>query len=414
MKNIKVMKIGGSVLRTSKDYLKVAKKIVENMDSDVCIVTSAMKGMTNKLASTFLEAIPEPDFWNFEKFVGMGEIYSAVLLDSAFKSLGKNSITILPWMKEWPLYISLKSKKPVSSNKTNEMREFQLLKKSKTRTKKYLPELFRTYEIIIIPGFVAKDNKGRFVTLGRGGSDISALLICELLGSEELVLIKDVEGIMSVDPKAKGKPERIKNLDSFELGMIASSGAEILNPISLKHREKLKRIRVVSFNAKSFQTGTEILFGEKISVKVSEVNFAVLTFVGTKMPETPGILYRISRILKRENVSIYSITISDNLISLYIKNEIADFVYRLLAPLLEKIRNLKVLNLKKDIGKVTIRSLKFINEPGIVKKIVSPISKEGINIWEVLTIHTDVMVFVDNSDLSKTYKVMKKIFSQKK
>ena len=413
MKNIKVIKIGGSVLRTPYDYTKVAAKVIENINSNVCIVTSAMKGTTSKLVSSFLQAIPEADFWNFEKFVGMGEVHSAILLDSAFKSLGKNSIAVLPWMKEWPLYVSLKDKQPISLKKTNEMRNFRLLKKSERKVKKYFRHLLQRYEIIIIPGFVVKDTKGRFVTLGRGGSDISALLIGELLGTEELILIKDIDGIMRTDPKANGKVERIKNLDSTELGIITSSGAQILNPLSLKHRDKLKKIRIVSFDSKSFRTGTEISFGKSISVNISDKEFSVLTFIGNKMPETPGILYGISKILKNNDISIHSITISDNLLSLYTENNIGDYAYRQLTPLLGKIKNLKALNIKKDIGKVTIRSLKFINEPGIVKKIVSPISKQGINIWEVLTIHTDVMVFVDKKDLVKTYRVLKKIFSKK-
>jgi hypothetical protein len=70
---------------------------------------------------------------------------------------------------------------------------------------------------------------------------------------------------------------------------------------------------------------------------------------------------------------------------------------------------LEILNVKKKIKKIVLKSLKFINEPGIIKRIVVPISREGINIWEILTVHTDIMIFVEEKDYLKTYKILKNI-----
>ncbi|TET20258.1 MAG: hypothetical protein E3J78_04850 [Candidatus Cloacimonadota bacterium] len=410
MKDISIVKIGGSVLKSPGDYQKVARKISENTPSGVCIVTSAMKGNTSKLARTFVQAIPDSDFWNYERFVGMGEVLSAILFESAFRMIGKTAIAVLPWMKEWPLYISLKHREGVSLKKTNERREFMLLKKSQRKTKRYFSPLCKENDVVITPGFIARDGKGRIVTLGRGGSDTSAFLIGELLGAKEIVFLKDVNGIMSVDPSVYEKSERIRTLNSDELGIIASSGAQVLNPVSLKYRKGLKKVKVVSVDAESFDSGTEITFKKDITVRVSPAAFSVLTFIGSKLPETPGIIYEISRILSKANISIHSLTISDNLVAIYIEDRKAEVAYRLLSPLLEKVKQLKVLNLKRKIGKITIRSLKFINEPGVIRKIVVPVSKSGINIWEILTVHTDIMVFVDKKDAKKTYELMRGIF----
>jgi aspartate kinase len=410
MRNIKIVKIGGSILRTPQDFMKVAKSISENEQSGICVVTSAMKGKTSKLARTFLSAVPDPDFWNFERYVGMGEIESAILLESAFRKVGKSAVAVLPWMNEWPLFVSLKDRKTVSAEKKNEWRNFKILRRSKEKTKRYFYGLFEKNEVVITPGFIAKDGKGRVITLGRGGSDISALLIGELLHAEELILIKDVDGILSADPRIEKNSKKIRSLEADELGIVASSGAQVLNPVSLKHREKLKKLKVVSVDSKSFDTGTEIVFKKSVTVKAAPSIFSVLTFIGTRLPETPGIIYEISKILSKNKISIYSLTLSDNLVALYIDDRKAEVAYRLLSPLLEKIENLKVLNLRRDIGKVVVRSLKFINEPGIIKKIVVPISKEGINIWEVLTVHTDIMVFVEKRDVKKTHTLLEKIF----
>ena len=233
MKSTKIIKIGGSVLTAPADYTKVARKIAKNANGRVCIVTSAMKGKTSDLANTFLAAVPEPDFWNYERYIGMGEILSAILLESTFRQIGKSSIAVLPWMKEWPLFVSLKNRMGASAKKINERRDFAILKKSIDKTKKYFKPLLRDNEVVIAPGFIAKDGKGRLVTLGRGGSDISAFLFGELLGAEELIFLKDVNGIRNVDPSMHTKSERIRTMNSDELAMVASSGAQVLNPISL-------------------------------------------------------------------------------------------------------------------------------------------------------------------------------------
>lgn len=413
MRDIRVFKIGGSVLKEPNDFLKIAKKISKCKNRKICIITSAIKGKTNELIEIFLKAIPEPEFWNFEKFVGFGEIQATILFESSFNFLGIRSKAILPWMKEWPLYISLRSKSSLSKEKINEKRDFVVLKKSKKKIRECLLPLFKKNRILIIPGFIAKDGKDRMLTLGRGGSDISAFLIGELLRVKELVLIKEAEGILSLDPNLQHNAKKIESLDSNELGIIASSGAQVLNPVSLKHQKSLKKVKVVSIKSDiNEDSGTEVFFEKGITIKPSATTYSVLTFIGEKIPETHGILYRISEILARNRISIYSITISDNLIAIYVKKEKGKFAYRLLSPLLNRQENLKVLNLKKGIGKIIIRSLKFISEPGIIRKIVAPISKQGINIWEILTVHTDIMIFVESKDLKRTFKIVRQLLKK--
>lgn len=412
MKDIRIIKIGGSVLTAPPDYARVAIKVSENADSRVLIVTSAMKGKTSDLADTFLAAVPEPDFWNYERYIGMGEILSTILLEATFLQIGKQAIGILPWMKEWPLFVSLKHRKGASRKKTNEGRDFSILKKSTDKIKNNFMRLFRENEVVIVPGFIAKDGRGRLVTLGRGGSDISAFLFGELLGAEELIFLKDVNGIRSVDPSLRARSERIKNMDGDELGIVASSGSPVLNPVSLKHRKKLKKVKVVSVESDSFESGTQVSFKKEISVNLSPAVFSVLTFIGNELPETPGIIYEISKLLSRERISIHSLTLSDNLVAIYVEDDKAETAYRLLSPLLEKVKHLKVLNLKRAIRRIVIRSLQFINEPGVIRKIVMPVSKSGINIWEILTVHTDIMVFVEEKDAKKTHKLIRGIFGQ--
>ncbi len=414
MRNTRVFKIGGSVLREPADFPKIVKKITKGKIQKICIVTSAMKGKTSELIKTFLKAVPQPGFWDFEQFAGLGEIQSTLLFESTFNSLGIKAKAILPWMREWPLFISLKDTKSLSPDKINEKRDFHILDRSIKRIRQYIIPMFKRYQILIIPGFIAKDSRNRVVTLGRGGSDISALLLSELLKAKELVLIKEVNGVMNLDPNLHPRATKIKTLDAGKLGLIASSGAQVLHPVSLKHRQNLKKIRVTSAEADIHEeTGTEISFEKRISVISSPIIYSVLTFVGDRIPETPGLLSTISTVLARNEISIYSITISENLIALYVEKGKGELAYKLLSPILNKLENLKFLSLKKDISKVLVRSLKFINEPGIIKKIVTPISKQGINIWEVLTAHTDVMVFVEHNDLNKTYNIIRQLFTKK-
>lgn len=415
MNKIKVFKVGGSVLSEPEDFLKIAQCTLQFRESKICLVTSAIKGQTDELIRTYTRAIPKPDFYNFEKFVGMGEVQSALIFESAFKYLGKNAKAILPSMREWPIHISLKSKALLSHQKINEKRDFAILPKSKRIAQKYLLPLFRENTIIIIPGFIAQDENGYLLTLGRGGSDISALLMAELLQSKELILVKDVGGILNMDPRIVANPKMIKKLSWEELGALAASGAQVLNPISLKHRKKLPKLRVISnSNSITKKDGTEVFFDKTVSITSSNKNYGVLTFIGEKIPETSGILNQIASVLAHKNIAINSITISDNLLAIYVLQEKAEIVYKLLSPLISRFKNLKALNLKKNIAKIVIRSLNFINEPGAIENIVAPIAREKINIWEVLTVHTDIMIFVESQDCQRAYKIIMQLVKKER
>ncbi len=411
MNNIKVFKVGGSVLSEPEDFLKIARLILKFKDTKICLVTSAIKGKTDELIMVYTKAVPKPDFYGFERFVGMGEIQSAIIFESVFKYLGAEAKAIIPGMNDWPIHIRLESKSQLSTQKINEKREFKLLSKSKSITKKYLTPLLNKNIILIIPGFIARDEKNNTVTLGRGGSDISALLIAELLEAKELILVKDVGGILSVDPKFVSNTKMIKKLSWAELGALAASGAQVLNPISLKHRKKLPKLRVIANDGTNIENGgTEILFDKEVSITLADKTFGVLTFIGEKIPETFGILSSISNALTEKRIAIHSLTISDTLLAIYVEEDKSERAYELLSPLISKIKNLKALNLKKGIAKIVIRSLKFINEPGAIKKIVTPIAREKINIWEILTVHTDIMVFVESQDKVKAYNFINQLF----
>ncbi|MEO0127135.1 MAG: ACT domain-containing protein [candidate division WOR-3 bacterium] len=411
MNNIKVFKVGGSVLSKPEDFLKIAQLILKFKNTKICLVTSAIKGKTDELIKVYTTAVPEPDFYNFERFVGMGEIQAAMIFESVFKYLGAEVKAVIPGMNEWPIHIRLESKSQLSAQKINEKREFKLLPKSKNIAKRYLTPLLNKNTILVLPGFIAQDEKNNTVTLGRGGSDISALIVAELLEAKELILVKDVGGILSVDPKIVSNTKMIKRLSWAELGALAASGAQVLNPISLKHRKNLPKLRVIANDSINIENGgTEILFDKEVSITLSEKTFGVLTFIGVKIPETLGILSNVSNALTEKKIAIHSITISDNLLAIYVEEDKSEKAYEILSPLILKIKNLKALNLKKGIAKIVIRSLKFINEPGAIKKIVTPISREKINIWEILTVHTDIMVFVESQDKVKAYNFINQLF----
>jgi len=151
-----------------------------------------------------------------------------------------------------------------------------------------------------------------------------------------------------------------------------------------------------------------------VSITLADKTYGALTFIGENIPETPGILSELSSILSQKKIAINSTTISDNLLAIYVLEGKAEIAYRLLSPLISKLKNLKALNLKKGIAKIVIRSLNFINEPGAIKKIVAPIAREKINIWEILTVHTDIMIFIESQDRQKAYNLINKLFKREK
>lgn len=416
---LRVVKLGGSTLATPEQVRAMAQALatMHRGQEKVLAVVSAMGKTTDHLYDAFIRAAGErADALDLERFLSQGEWASAQLLAAALKTAGQDSVAITPWDKNWPLAVALQNHAAPLKEKVNEIRNFKLLTSSKRMVHNVIGGHLKAGRIPVVCGFVAKNQSGEVVTLGRGGSDISAFLLADILKADEVILVKDVDGVLPWDPNVAGVHPKAKvaHLEAKELYFLSSAGSRVVHPGALRYLKAGKKARVISYKSDDWaKGGTEILKTPHAALRLLDIPLAALTFIGRDLVSTPGILYEISRPLKETGVSIYSITVSESFLAVYVPEKDCEKAYGFLAEVAARIPQLKSSAVKKGLVKITVSSEESIEAPGAIERLVRPIARAGLNVWEIVTIHSDIMLFVEKPLAQKVVRSLKRSLKTK-
>ncbi|MCK5628157.1 aspartate kinase, partial [Candidatus Bathyarchaeota archaeon] len=246
MGNRAVIKFGGADLSTGERIMQAAKMVVQSPYEEIIVVVSAMGKMTDNLMVTIsqLGGVSDADY---AEIISMGERISARIFSSALKALGAQAVFIDPVNTNWPII--------TDSNYRNAEPS---LKETKNRVQRFLIPLLGA-TIPVVCGFLGKDDEGKITTLGRGGSDTTALLLANFVDADETILVKDTSGVLSADPKIFPRARPIDKLDVHEMFDLVQGGAKIVKAEALKYKPPNQKLRVVSFSSENIaRGGTEI------------------------------------------------------------------------------------------------------------------------------------------------------------
>ncbi|GEM_PF-719218 len=417
---LQIVKLGGATLANASKINRMAKALValRQKTNQIVVVVSAMGNTTDRLYKEFLEATGNHGkTQDLEGYLGLGELAAAKLLEGALRSLATPATVLSPYNTGWPLKIKVKTTASPLKQKQNEHKAFKLLPRSASRTRKEIQKFLNKKITPIITGFLAQDGAGRVVTLGRGGSDISAFLMAKILNADEIILVKDVKGVLAWDPsriKTKNIPH-IKVLDDHELFVLTRAGARVVHPNALKFLGSKTKARIVDSAASNWQdTGTEIQATRKVGLRVSSKPLAAITFIGNSLESTPGLLHALSKDLKKHDIAIHGVTLSDQFLAFYVFENQAPKAYALLVGASRAIPQLKSSTLKEGLRKITVRDWGFIENPGTIEKLVNPISKANINIWELITVHADISFLIEEKDVKEVWTLLSQALSLRK
>ncbi|MEM3407435.1 MAG: aspartate kinase [Nitrososphaerota archaeon] len=396
MKNRVVIKFGGASLSNGKKIREAAEKIINLPYEEIVIVVSAMGDTTNKLIETISE-IGKIDDEDYAEIVSMGERISARFFSSALNFLGKKSIFLEPSQDNWPII--------TDSNFKNANIDIE---KTKILIKKYLEPILGS-AIPVICGFLGKDINGNITTLGRGGSDITALVLGNCLEANEVILVKDTEGVFSTDPKILPNARPIDKIDIHEFFSLAHGGAKIIRAEALKYKLPNQKIRIVSSSSNDFSKGGteiigvfnpdsfEIIMNKKlIAINIiCEINSENLCKIFSILNENP----------------IHGISTGKNSITIF--TEINDLNKKIKE--LHDFSPFKAISYKEKIGMIQIINPIFIESPGWVARIAEALASKNINIIEVTTSKATINVFIDEDKIEEAIELIKKsLISNKK
>ncbi|MCD6420576.1 MAG: ACT domain-containing protein, partial [Synergistetes bacterium] len=260
----------------------------------------------------------------------------------------------------------------------------------------------------VIGGFIGKDVNGNVTLLGRGGSDVTAFVIGEALKADEIVIVTDVEGVLSADPRRlSSKVSVLEDITAEEMQILAENGAKVLHPEAVKYKPPHIKAKVIHYKYGDLSVkGTQIRGSIQEQVALLNGKLSMITIVGESFLETAGLLKRIVTPLADDGISIYSFALGDKYISLYVKAEDEAKSYRLLHDMVLSEKQLKSVTITSDIAMFMVASRMFIDTPGIIQRLTLPLSERNINIIEMVTIKTDIFIFVKWEYREQVYKLL--------
>jgi aspartate kinase len=384
-----VVKFGGADLSSGEKIQRAAKLLADAGFAEVVVVVSAMGKTTDSLTQTATRIGVSDAEW--AEIISTGERTSARIFCAALKAQGSKAEVFDPANDNWPII--------TDSNFLNSTPDME---KTASLTAQYLTPLLGKV-IPVVCGFLGKDPQGRVTTLGRGGSDTTAILLARCISADEIILVKETSGVLSADPKIVPDARPIKKLEIHEMFDLAQGGAKIVKAGALKYKLPNQMLRVVDFNSGNLmEGGTEIvgsfnLNSAETSARqgliaisiVCEVNAQNIREAFSVLNDKP--VYGVSS--GRRSVTIF--TMDGNVTQILNK--------------LHSIRDFKAVSHREKVAMIQISDPDFIDSPGGIAKISNALSKAGINIIEVTTSKATINVFIEENEIKRAKEAIENV-----
>lgn len=389
-----VVKFGGSVLENEKAILQVASLIkgTKAKGLGVVVVVSAMKGVTDQIMALSKKENPEIEPHLLDELLSSGEKTSARMVAAALASFGLQSVIVDPDTPYWPV---ITDERHLDAN--------PLVEESRAKTQQLIIPLLAAGKVPVVCGFLGKTVGGKTTTLGRGGSDTTAVLLGNCLNAKEVILVKDVEGVYSSDPDKVTNPQFIESLNGEEAEMLAAGGAKFLHVKALRYQSSGLRIRVT--NLDKLDSGT-VIKGELSPVQVEMLRGGVsmITFVGLNPEKTESII-RAVKAVREAHGDLLALSLEANAAIFYVGGgeNVLDGVHQVLVE--DKIG--KAVSEFPRLSMITVKGAALETERGVVQRITGPLAKASINVYGIVTILSSVRVFVSAEQSERAYSLVK-------
>jgi aspartate kinase len=281
MAKLYVVKYGGSVLDSGKGIRRAAESTKEEYEkgTGLVLVVSAMKGMTDRLLDAANEISPDTPLEVVDHIIGLGEEQSVRLMVSALRGMGVDAVEITPDSPSWPIVTD-----------ENFGNAEPIIEECIGSAELTLKPLIERGKVPVVCGFIGRSPNGAITTLGRGGSDTTGVILAQCLKADELVLVKDVAGVYSADPKKVPSANSIDHLSAWEANLMASTGAKVLHDKVFKYKPRGLKIRIISKNSPLDGDGT-VIDGTlpEISVETHKNPVSLVNIVGDLVSSPEGL-----------------------------------------------------------------------------------------------------------------------------
>ena len=397
-----VQKFGGTSVKDRSRIFNVARIVANtrNAGNDVVVVVSAQGDTTDDLIEKAAEISANPSSREMDMLLATGEQISISLLAMALQEIGVSAISLTGWQAGF-----------VTD------RAYSRARIKRLDTERVESELARN-RVVVVAGFQGLNRSDDITTLGRGGSDTSAVALAAALHADRCQIFTDVEGVYTADPRKIPKATRLKEITFDEMLELASLGAQVLNNRSVELAKKygvelevLSSINPIPGTIVKEETKVE---GMLIKGVAKDDNVAVISLLG--VPDVPGMSFKVFSLLAQRNINVDIILQSSG------TNGAKDLIFTV--PLSDAENAMSVLqehknrfgggdiSVAKNFAKVSVVGAGMQSHPGVASRMFEALGGQNINIHMISTSEIKISVIIDKSEADRAVAAIHDAFIQ--
>ncbi|MHA1606124.1 MAG: aspartate kinase [Candidatus Freyarchaeota archaeon] len=393
-----VVKFGGSCISSGADLRRAAlmvKKVAAEGKRPV-VVVSALKGVTDQLIKVADDATrgrvsPQEK----DSIVSLGEVVSARVMAAALRSIGVDAVEVDPYSEYWPVFTDdvFGDANPV-------------LELTRKAVDERIRPLLSMGVVPVVCGFLGLTVDGRVTTLGRGGSDTTAVLLGACLGASEVVLVKDVGGVLTGDPRVLKGYSKLDVLDARETFILASSGAKVIHAKALRFKPEEVNIRIVGFNEGDILAGGTLIVGAcqpEVEVSAYEKPILAVTVIGERAA-SPEAFSKLMMAVREAKAELVSVALEPLSMTLYVSDGEANILEALHGKVMEEELG-KALTCSSKLAMITLKGAGKVEG----KEVSRILSEEGVGFHSILTLSSGVRIFVSWDEKDRVLQKIERI-----
>ncbi|CAN1512829.1 LysC Aspartokinases [Burkholderiaceae bacterium] len=407
-----VHKYGGTSMGSVERIQNVAKRVAKWMRAghQVVVVPSAMSGETNRLLGLAKELSANPNPRELDQIASTGEQVSSGLLAIALQEQGIDAVSYSGWQ------VTVHTDSAFTKARIMGIDDAKIMKD------------LNAGRAVVITGFQGVDPSGNVTTLGRGGSDTSAVAVAAALKADECLIYTDVDGVYTTDPRVCEDARRLNTITFEEMLEMASLGSKVLQIRSVEFAGKYKvKTRVLSSLTdplipldQEMKSGTLITFEEDTTMEAAVISGIAFARDEAKItvidvPDRPGIAYQILGPIADANIDV------DMIIQNQSVDAKTDFTFTVPRADYQKALDLLKKSVQSHIGakdilgdakvsKVSVVGVGMRSHVGIASKMFRTLSEEGINILMISTSEIKISVVIDEKYMELAVRALHKAF----
>ncbi|PSQ22485.1 aspartate kinase [Halobacteriales archaeon QS_9_67_17] len=390
-----VAKFGGTSLGNGDRVNRAADSIAAAVEAghEVTVVASAMGSTTDFL----LEAISfDAEQADRAEIVSMGERTAVRMLKAALAARDVDARFFEPGHGEWPVI-------------TDERGEVDV-DETTGRSKALADAMSQEGFVPVVTGFLAQDHAGNVTTLGRGGSDTTAVMLGNYMDADEVVIVTDVEGVMTGDPTVVEGARNVGEITVDELRNLSFRGAEVVAPSALAYKTEGMDVRVVHYQHGDLLAGGTHIEGQfENLIDLRDGRLSCITIAGRAVRNQPGVLSDLSAPLSEADINIDAVSSGMDSITFYLDAARAEEAETILHDAVVTEEVLSSVTVNDDLAVVRVTGDGLPTEPGTIYRALTPLAENRLTVHDVISSGTSVGVFVDWDDREEALELIQSV-----